>query len=325
MTRATGCVVVLLTAVLAGTERFLYGRRVGRSHATSSAAAPEAAAAGPPSATTPPMRPSAEALANAARAVAEPARPRRSRRPRAKSQEVRDAPPPAPPKTKRHIPKQTRIHGGGPPTRDVAHALDAVRGALPPQSSSSSRRSKRQREPTCKNWVGGTGRFISAGTGRSISAAVASLRHNRSCENCDGGSGTAATCGAATGGLQVCRVRAKLASPTMEWGTDHCRGWPMLERVFGVVARATNITRSCVAGDAARPCGFDVVDCARAGRLGAVRVLLSVSGPARDAATSLRLDDNRVRVTFVPPVAGRVELESVDRTFDVAEWRNRWS
>ena len=106
MTRATGCVVVLLTAVLAGTGRFLYGRRVGRSHATSSAAAPEAVAAGQPSAT---MQTSLQ----------EPSL------------------------------------GGGPPTRDVAHALDAVRGALPPQSSSSSRRSKRQREPTCKNWDGG--------------------------------------------------------------------------------------------------------------------------------------------------------------------------
>ena len=153
----------------------------------------------------------------------------------------------------------------------------------------------------------------------------ASSPHRCSSWNADRAAAAGGACGVADAALDACGVQAKLAAPTTQWAADRCRGWPMLERVFGVVARATNITRSCVAGDAARPCGFDVVDCARAGRLGAVRVLLSVSGPARDAATSLRLDDNRVRVTFVPPVAGRVELESVDRTFDVAEWRNRWS
>ena len=132
----------------------------------------------------------------------------------------------------------------------------------------------------------------------------ASSPHGCSSWNADRAAAAGGACGVADAALDACGVQAKLAAPTTQWAADRCRGWPMLERSLGVVARATNVTAACAARDAAKPCGFDVVDCAKTGRLGGVRVALAVSGAALDAAASERVDDDTIRVTWVPPVPG---------------------
>ena len=132
----------------------------------------------------------------------------------------------------------------------------------------------------------------------------ASSPHGCSSWNADRAAAAGGACGVADAALDACGVQAKLAAPTTQWAADRCRGWPMLERSLGVVARATNVTAACAARDAAKPCGFDVVDCAKTGRLGGVRVALAVSGAALDAAAAERVDDDTIRVTWVPPVPG---------------------
>ena len=95
-----------------------------------------------------------------------------------------------------------------------------------------------------------------------------------------------------------------VVDPVAKYGGRRCRGWPLLAKHFGVEVRATAVVDRCGVGDEKQPCGFDVVDCAKTGRLGGVRVALAVSGAALDAAASERVDDDTIRVTWVPPVPG---------------------
>ena len=103
-----------------------------------------------------------------------------------------------------------------------------------------------------------------------------------------------------------------VVDPVAKYGGRRCRGWPLLAKHFGVEVRATAVIDRCGVGDEKQPCGFDVVDCAKRRRLGGVRVLVTLTGSnVIDAATAERVDDDTLRVRWVPPEAGTHEVSAV--------------
>ena len=103
-----------------------------------------------------------------------------------------------------------------------------------------------------------------------------------------------------------------VVDPVAKYGGRRCRGWPLLAKHFGVEVRATAVVDRCGVGDEKQPCGFDVVDCAKRRRLGGVRVLVTLTGSnVIDAATAERVDDDTLRVRWVPPEAGTYEVSAV--------------
>ena len=103
-----------------------------------------------------------------------------------------------------------------------------------------------------------------------------------------------------------------VVDPVAKYGGRRCRGWPLLAKHFGVEVRATAVVDRCGVGDEKQPCGFDVVDCAKRRRLGGVRVLVTLTGSnVIDAATAERVDDDTLRVRWVPPEAGTYEVSAI--------------
>ena len=103
-----------------------------------------------------------------------------------------------------------------------------------------------------------------------------------------------------------------VVDPVAKYGGRRCRGWPLLAKHFGVEVRATAVVDRCGVGDEKQPCGFDVVDCAKRRRLGGVRVLVTLTGSnVIDAATAERVDDDTLRVRWVPPEAGTYQVSAV--------------
>ncbi|CAH0378185.1 unnamed protein product [Pelagomonas calceolata] len=103
-----------------------------------------------------------------------------------------------------------------------------------------------------------------------------------------------------------------VVDPVAKYAGRRCRGWPLLAKHFGVEARATAVVDRCGVGDEKQPCGFDVIDCAKRRRLGGVRVLVTLTGSnVIDAATAERVDDDTLRVRWVPPEAGTYEVSAI--------------
>lgn len=117
---------------------------------------------------------------------------------------------------------------------------------------------------------------------------------------------------AATVGAQCSKMAFdgnRVVDPSSKYGGHGCRGWPLLEKHFGVVARATAVIDYCSVGDTKHACGFDIVDCAKRKRLGGVRVLVTLTGSkVIDAAVAQRVDDDTPRVRWIPEQAGSYEV-----------------
>lgn len=120
---------------------------------------------------------------------------------------------------------------------------------------------------------------------------------------------------AATVGAQCSKMQFDsntVVDPAAKYGGRGCRGWPLLEKHFGVVAHATAAVDRCSVGDEKHPCSFDIVDCAKRKRLGGVRVLVTLTGSSTLEAASVEcVDDDTLRVRWTPEQAGAYEVSSI--------------